>query len=571
MINFLGIKSKADLCKYLDISEAELNYLLYVCPLNIKYFTFTVEKRNGSLRTIHSPNDSLKRIQSIIKDDLLDIYGDKSCVHGFVKGKSVKSNALQHVNKKYVLNIDLSDFFSTIHFGRVRGLFMSKIFSFPEKIATILAQIVCRDGILPQGAPTSPIISNFICRRLDNDLLEFAKRSKVLYSRYADDLTFSTNSPIAVKYLGVIKERNFQLSSEIQGLIILNDFKINYFKVRFSTKCQRQSVTGIVINQKVNIERSYYRKIRAVLYSCEKDGVEKASRIHFNRSGINYSKLKNPIEYFLKRLVGMISYIGFIKGKDDPIYRGLYKRIKTIVPNARLSIIYEKIENSTKTMILTEGKTDWKHMKAALIRFQNDGYFKDINCEFADYLDEHKVSNSELLKLCESIPKLGKKDHKTICVFDRDDKNFIPKVTSTQFFYKDWTNNVYSMVLPKPDHRDFDAISIEHFYMDEELFTFDQNHRRIFMSSEFDKEGFFHNKDENYRFVGKKEKLLNRFPFIIDSDVQDENKLSVALSKNDFADYILQNRVGFDNFNIDAFRKLFQHISQIDKLNCTIN
>lgn len=564
MINFLAIQSKSELCKYLFISESTLNHLLYNSSWNEKYYTFTVEKRNGNPRTIHSPNELLKRIQTILKNDLLKIYGTKGCVHGFVKGKSIKSNAQKHVNKKFVLNVDLSEFFDTIHFGRVRGLFLSNPFNFNEKIATLLAQIVCYDGFLPQGAPTSPIISNFICRRLDNDFLRFSKINKTHYSRYADDLTFSTNSLKVIENFGFLDENKFLLSAQFENIISKNNFKINYSKVRFSTKQSRQSVTGLVINEKVNIERSYYRKIRAILYSCKNDGIEKAAKIHFKNNNIDYYKLKNPIEFFLKRIVGMISFVGFIKGKGDPVYKRLYESVKVIVPGARLSIILEKIENSTKTVILTEGKTDWKHMKAALNRFQLEQKYLDLNCEFVNYLDEHMISNSELLKICESIPKTGFQPQKIICIFDRDDKNFLPKVTSSRSVYKSWTNNVFSLVLPVPPHRDFEAICIEHFYLDQDLFTFDHNHRRIFMSNEFDKNGVFIQQGEQYQYTGKKEKLLRKFPFIIDCEVEDKNKTSVALSKNDFAEYVLQNRNGFNNFDISAFKKLFDHVLEIE-------
>src|SRR5690606_32388236 len=201
-------------------------------------------------------------------------------------------------------------------------------------------------------------------------------------------------------------------------------------------------------------ERKYYRNLRSILHSCEKKGIEVAAKIHLKKIGIPQVKLSNPIEFFLKRIVGMTSFIGFVRGKKDPIYQKLYARVKLLIPNARLSIIYEKIDNASNPLILTEGKSDWKHIKAALQRFQADGKYTSLKCEFADYLDEHKISNSELLKICESLPKIGKHPYKIICVFDRDDRNFIPKVTSSQFIYKDWTNNIYSMVLPIPPHRD---------------------------------------------------------------------------------------------------------------------
>ncbi len=570
MNKLLTLTDTKDLYKYLDIEEKELRYLLYECPWSIKYNSFNVLKRNGKTRLINSPNIRIKRLQEILKNDLLEIYGEKECVQGFVKNKNILTNASKHINKTILINIDLENFFDTIHFGRIRGLFLKYPFNLPEKIATILSQICCFNGKLPQGAPTSPIISNFICRKLDNDLLNFARKNSFIYSRYADDISFSTYRNTLTDKLGYYNENNLILSSHFSNIITNNNFVINNDKVRISFKNRKQCVTGLIVNKGVNIERKYLREVRAILNAIEKHGVNQAAVVHFNKNNITYQKLRNPIEYFLKRIVGKISFIGFIKGKNNPTFQKLYHRIKLIVPTARLSIIYNRLENLNNTLILTEGKTDWKHVKAALVRFHKAGKFLDLTCEFADYLDEHKVSNSELLKLCESLPKIGMSKNKVICVFDRDDKNFIPKVTSSASFYKDWTNNIYSIVLPKPNHRNFDSICIEHFYLDDDLSTYDHNFRRIFLSTEFDENGKFKAKKDEYSFHGKKEKLLDRFPFIIDSKVMDKNEKSVALSKNDFAEYILNNTPNFANFNIDAFELLFENILKIQNINNNI-
>jgi len=563
-LNFLSLKVKEDLLDYFQITEKKLNHLLYSLPEDYRYYTFSVKKRNGTPRTINSPNLDLKVIQTKLKDDLVQIYGHKGCVHGFVNGKNILTNANQHLKKKVLVNIDLKDYFSTIHYGRVRGMFAKGPFYFNDCIATLLAQICCYKGLLPQGAPTSPIISNFICRKLDNSFLVFAKRNNLFYSRYADDITFSSNKSKLMPELGTLKDGRFYLSKSISDQVSGNGFLINENKIRVAFKFNNQSVTGVKVNLKPNVSRIYIKQIRAILNACEKYGIDKAAQIHFKKNEINPNKLKSPIEFFLKRIVGKVSFVGFIRGKDDFIFAKLYSRVKAIVPDARLSIIYKKLEESTRTMILTEGKTDWKHIKSALLKFKAQGVFLDLNLSFTDYLDEHKISNSELYKICESIPKTGMQKNKVICIFDRDDKNFIPKVTSTSSSYKDWTNNVYSIVLPVPNHRAFDSICIEHYYLDENLFTYDQNNRRLFFSTEFEPNG--KHKTENYEFTGKKEKLKNRFPTIIDSQVLDSSGTSVALSKNDFADYIYNNVPRFGSFDIDAYRNLFEQIILIDKL-----
>src|SRR5690606_10191540 len=137
---------------------------------------FQIEKKSGGKRQICAPREPLKSIQLRLKHALINIYKNKSCVHGFIQQRSIVTNARQHISKCLLVNIDLEDFFSSINFGRLRGLFLSDPFNFNSDVATILAHICCCNGILPQGCPTSPILSNFICRKLDNALLKLASR-----------------------------------------------------------------------------------------------------------------------------------------------------------------------------------------------------------------------------------------------------------------------------------------------------------------------------------------------------------------------------------------------------------
>jgi RNA-directed DNA polymerase len=563
-VDFLEIKDKADLSLYLGVSDQELDHLLYRLPSSHRYHTFTVKKKDSTFRVINSPTNTLKVLQSKIKEDLAEIFGVKGCVHGFVKQKNILTNAILHLRKNTVVNIDLKDFFSSIHFGRVRGMFMKAPFNFNNTVSTLLAQICCFNGFLPQGAPTSPIISNFICRGLDNSFLRFSKEHKLYYSRYADDITLSSNKKLLTNNLGKLVGNKFQVSDAIISQISGQGFSINESKARVAFKFNSQSVTGVKVNLKPNVERLYIKRIRAILHASEKFGVEKAAKVHFIKNSIDMTRLKNPIEFFLKRIVGMVSFVGMIRGKDDHIYAALFTRVKAIVPNARLSIIYKKVVSADKTVIFTEGKTDWKHMKSALLRFQALGRFTTLDLEFADHLEEHKVSNSELFKICDALAKSALHKRKIICIFDRDDKNFVPKVTSSANFYKDWTNNVYSMVLPVPLHRNFDNICIEHYYRDEDLHTYDRNNRRIFTSDEFDLAG--QHKYTGYTYVGNLNKLKSRFPEIIDSQVVDSSHTSVALSKSDFANNVLYNLEGFGHLDVEPFNELFTHIETVENL-----
>ena len=179
---FSEIKTRADLASLLGVKESTLTYLLYKVPEVDKYTSFSLPKRNGGTREISSPIRGLKAIQRRLAEVLLEAYPNRPCVHGFLSGKNVKTNASVHLNRKWIANIDIKDFFPSIHFGRVMGLFKSLPFCLPDQLAREIANICCKDGVLPQGAPTSPIISNYICWRLDNQLQQLAKGARCVYT-----------------------------------------------------------------------------------------------------------------------------------------------------------------------------------------------------------------------------------------------------------------------------------------------------------------------------------------------------------------------------------------------------
>ena len=171
--------TRLDVAKALEISEKQLRYILYAIPEEKKYITFYIPKKDGTVRTIESPRKELKIIQKKLYDFLNKTYKPNACVNGFCKTRGIRSNAIKHINKKIILNIDLNDFFHQIHFGRIRGVFLHNPYNFGEEASTVLAQIACYKGRLPQGSPCSPILSNLVCRRLDIELMQFAKKINV--------------------------------------------------------------------------------------------------------------------------------------------------------------------------------------------------------------------------------------------------------------------------------------------------------------------------------------------------------------------------------------------------------
>jgi RNA-directed DNA polymerase len=246
-------------------------------------------------------------------------------VHGFVinpgylgKQCNIVANAQPHTGKKHVLNIDLQDFFPGISAWQVKEVFRSEFFGFDEQIANAIALITTYKGQLPTGAPSSPVISNFVCYELDKDLINFSETKSLSYSRYADDLTFSSDSLISDDTV-----------LDIIGLINKNNFRINEKKLRLRTSNSRQTVTGITVNEKVNVNRRLLKKIRAMLHDLNINGLEAATRKHFEIKGECDPDAKR---FFVRRLRGYINFVGQVRGKED----GLYLRFKEGITSLKL-------------------------------------------------------------------------------------------------------------------------------------------------------------------------------------------------------------------------------------------
>ena len=313
---FFKIKNIDDICKSLDISQKQLKYILYKRKNNYK--SFKVNKKNGSYRIIKAPYEDLKYIQRKLLELLYEMYDFKECQHGFVKNKSIVTNANMHIKAKHVLNIDLENFFDTINFGRVRGLFLAEPFFFNNEVATILAQIVCDDNKLPQGAPTSPAIANMICHILDNNLSKYCSKYGCIYTRYADDITISSTAYKFPKQICQKKDSNtIVLGSKITKIIEKEaGFIINPSKIRFSPKMQRQEVTGLVINEKVNVKRIYTKNLRALLHNCKKNGILIEAKKYFPKiTDDNFALFK-----FKEVIRGKLNFLKMVRGNSDYLF-----------------------------------------------------------------------------------------------------------------------------------------------------------------------------------------------------------------------------------------------------------
>ncbi len=269
-------RAPADLAKWLDLPEAELRAWLTEAPAwtrGYDYSRFTIPKRRGGLRTIEAPGEKLKALQRRVLHRLLNPLPMHPAATGFVPGRSIVDNARPHVGREVVINLDLADFFPSLTAGRVaeslRGL------GWGAEAAEIVSRICTHEGHLPQGAPTSPALSNLVCRRLDARLAALAKKRQGRYTRYADDLTFSFPGLGTNKRLRRTKRRPLlkrpprppsrALLTQIRGIIEDEGFQIQMKKkVRLQRPHQRQTATGLVVNRTVNLPRRTRRLIRAM-------------------------------------------------------------------------------------------------------------------------------------------------------------------------------------------------------------------------------------------------------------------------------------------------------------------
>jgi RNA-directed DNA polymerase len=306
----LSIDKPILLLNLIGISKEKLQEIIN----NPKYKVFNIPKKKGGSRIIQAPNNELKSIQTILNEYLQSYYYwiKPSESHGFtinpnetIKTCNILENAKPHVGKNYVLNLDLKDFFPSISANKVYELFTSELFKFNEQIATLFTLLLTNKGFLPIGSPSSPVISNFICISLDNDLLNYAIKNQLTFTRYADDLTFSSNQLIDKNHI-----------EEINQIIANHHFQINHKKTRISKYSSKQVVTGLTVNEKPNIDRVLLKKIRAMVFDLQQNGIESASKKHFK---IKFDTEKHHYSFFNK-LGGYINFMGQIKGTNDKLY-----------------------------------------------------------------------------------------------------------------------------------------------------------------------------------------------------------------------------------------------------------
>lgn len=316
------LSTPADVAGALGLSIRELRWLTFHTEVarRIHYVQFEVPKRSGGKRMLSAPHRKLAAAQQWILANIVERLAAEPPAHGFLPKRSILTNAQQHVGRAIVVNMDLEGFFPGITFPRVRSVFHRLGYS--PAAASILAllstecprQQVTYDGTpyfvatgprgLPQGACTSPGLSNQVARRLDRRLAGLARKLGLAYSRYADDLTFSGDAGLNVGYL----------MARVRHIAQEEGFRVNEKKSRVLRRSTAQKVTGLVVNDKPGVPRELVRRLRAILHRARKEGLDAQ-----NREG-------RP--HFREWLRGMIAYVNMVRPEVGARFKAELEALK---------------------------------------------------------------------------------------------------------------------------------------------------------------------------------------------------------------------------------------------------
>lgn len=322
--------SVADYYAYLGVSARERQFLEKYA--RHRYRVVGIPKRRGGLRVLLVPERRLKFLQRRTLRLLEQLYTARAPVHGFVEDRSPITNASAHQKRPYLLNIDIRNYFGVISRRRVQGVLVS--LGLEEDVADAVCAICTTRNQLPQGAPTSPILSNMIAYRFDRALMNFAKAHRLRYTRYADDISLSSYAQPAALFDAVFplsgKVRVDQLSDPLRKIFATNGFEINPDKVWFSGPGFRKEVTGLVVNEFTNIRRTFVRNLRAALYKTEMMGIAAAQT--------DYQTRYNTISSLESVLRGRLEWLAQVRGRSFDAYRVLARRFNRLFPANALPI-----------------------------------------------------------------------------------------------------------------------------------------------------------------------------------------------------------------------------------------
>ena len=381
LLNLLNLIKKAeiedmgfDASTYHPFTEKQLNFYCNPNHTFHRYRQFKIKKKSGGARQITAPRtQSFMMMLSAVNLLFRSMYIPSEYAMGFTEGRSVVTNASAHIGMDYILNLDLKDFFPSIEQARIWKRLQLAPFNFPIHIANLLAGLCAmkesrqdEEGlikdvyVLPQGAPTSPIITNMICDKLDRRLGGLARRFGLRYTRYADDITFSS--------MHNVFQSNSEFRRELQRIIKGQGFTINDTKTRLQKRGSKQEVTGVIVCDKLNVTQRYVREIRNILYIWDRYGYNVAYGKFFPKYKEEKGHVKKGNPDLINVIDGKLMYLKMVKGDDDSVYSKLHEKFCKL---ANKDVIKQKTNKVGVTYVETTNLLDFEKKNTTSIVIEN--------------------------------------------------------------------------------------------------------------------------------------------------------------------------------------------------------
>lgn len=305
---FCSINSIRTLCHILKIDQRKLELLIR----QPQYRIFQIPKKNGGFRQIETPRAELKKVLVQLNQYLQSVYlfERSHAAYGFIVGvrsdedrRSVLTNAKRHVGRPYLMNMDLKDFFHAVTRERIIDIFDQAPFKFRNNLTEILADLVTYQGRLPMGTPTSPVLSNFACREMDDAITEMSQSMLWQYTRYADDMSFSSKKPIHAEKI-----------NSVRAIIRHHGFEVNERKLKVFGPKDNKIVTGLLVNESVELAPEYLTNLKGDIQR-----LAEILRIQ-NEQGQLTTRW---VEQFKQQVRGRLNFAGYVMKKQNPDYQSL--------------------------------------------------------------------------------------------------------------------------------------------------------------------------------------------------------------------------------------------------------
>ena len=331
--NYRKLCSAQDLAHFWSVDPSQLKDYAYHIDKRLIYRTFEIPRRNGEPRLIDAPSRTLEHFQRLLHESLTRVYGPHPGVHGFLAKRSIVTNAKNHLRSRYVLNIDLEDFFPSITRKRIFWRLVSAPYSFQANVANLIAALSTNYyGRLPQGGPSSPVLANIIASSLDDELGKLCRSLGCRYTRYADDITISKRRgelpPAIARYPSARGTGQVIVGDDLAKVISKNRFRINHRKSRLQSYWTRQVCTGLIVNgDRVSPPKRYIRNLRSLIDHWQKKGWQDAAEVLRGEYQRRYFRDR---EKLLNHVLGRIAYLRMVRGEDDPVAQRLFEAVEAI-------------------------------------------------------------------------------------------------------------------------------------------------------------------------------------------------------------------------------------------------